>query len=272
MFDYHVHTTRSVDCDTPIAASCKAAIAAGVSEIAFTDHMDFEPADMGFGYYDYEAYQDDVDRAREQFDGLLTILRGVEVDFNTGTRSQVEDWLGEHSDFDFIIGSVHYGERGEIIFPQYFDTRNIDAVFEAYYEQLIALAETGWFDTLGHIDLPKRYAPVTAGQYDPMRHEDALRTLFRTLIARATSFEINTSGLRQGPQTSMPAAQIVALYVEEGGRLITTGTDSHFAEHIGSGLRRTYRMLQLCGIEEISSFRNRKRTQVSIDRLLDAAS
>ncbi|MGN6484140.1 MAG: PHP domain-containing protein, partial [Thermomicrobiales bacterium] len=40
MFDYNVHTTRSVDCHTPIEDSCKAAIDRGVTEIAFTDHVD----------------------------------------------------------------------------------------------------------------------------------------------------------------------------------------------------------------------------------------
>ncbi|MEJ7838675.1 MAG: histidinol-phosphatase HisJ family protein [Thermomicrobiales bacterium] len=268
MLDYHVHTTRSIDCDTPVAESCRAAIAAGVTEIAFTDHVEFEHADMGFGFYDYAGYQDDIDRARDAFEGQLTILRGAELDFNTRTRDDVERWLNEHTNFDFIIGSVHYGDGGEIIFPQYFDSRTLTEVFSAYYEQLFALAETGWFDTLGHIDLPKRYAPVAAGDYDPMDHADQLRSVFQMLIRNGTSFEINTSGLRQSPRTSMPAAQVVALYVAEGGRLITTGTDSHFANHVGSGLKPALEMLSLCGIDKISSFRNRVRTQVSISRLL----
>ena len=268
MLDYHVHTTRSVDCDTSVAESCAAAIAAGVTEIAFTDHVDFEIADEGYGYYDYDAYQADVDRAQEDFAGRLTVLRGAEIDFNTTTKPEVGEWLGNHPNYDFIIGSVHYGEDGEIIFPKYFDTRSIDSVFHAYLEQLHAAAETGWFDTIGHIDLPKRYAPATAGTFDPLRHEDQLRELFKVLISKQTSFEINTSGLRQGPKTSMPAGQIVALYVSMGGRLITTGTDSHFAHHIGNGLKRTMAMLRLCGIEEISSFRQRIRTQVPIASLI----
>jgi histidinol-phosphatase (PHP family) len=268
MFDYHVHTTRSVDCDTPVAESCRAAIAAGITEIAFTDHVDFEIADEGYGYYDYDAYQNDMSQAIEEFRDTLTILRGAEVDFNTETKDEVGEWLAAHTNYDFLIGSVHYGENGQIIFPNYFDSRSIDYVFQAYYEQLYALADTGWFDTIGHIDLPKRYAPATAGLYDPLRYEDQLRALFRKLIEKQTSFEINTSGIRQGPKTSMPAGQIVALYVEQGGRLITTGTDSHFSRHVGNGLRRTLDMLQLCGIDEISRFRNRNRTQVPISSLI----
>jgi histidinol-phosphatase (PHP family) len=47
VFDYHVHTEFSVDCKVPMSDSCRAAIAAGVTEIAFTDHVDHQPADMG---------------------------------------------------------------------------------------------------------------------------------------------------------------------------------------------------------------------------------
>ena len=42
MFDYHVHTEFSVDCATPMRDSCLAAIDAGITEIAFTDHVDFQ--------------------------------------------------------------------------------------------------------------------------------------------------------------------------------------------------------------------------------------
>jgi histidinol-phosphatase (PHP family) len=266
MFDYHVHTTHSSDCDTPIEASCLAAIAAGVTEIAFTDHVEHEPADPSYGYYNYDSFMAAVHRAREAFGDRLTILAGAEVDFNRRIKDQVERFLETHP-YDFVIGSVHYGEAGEIIFPAYFDQRSIDVVFREYYEELHAAADTGWFDTIGHIDLPKRYAPAQAGAYDPMRYRDALEALFRTLIATKTSFEVNTSGLRQAPRTSMPAAQVVDVYARLGGRLITMGSDSHVAETIGAGFVRTFTMLELVGITEVSRFRNRVREQVSISEL-----
>ena len=57
MFDYHVHSTFSVDCAIPMENSCRAAVAAGVTEIAITDHVDHVPADPGYGYYrPYPSY------------------------------------------------------------------------------------------------------------------------------------------------------------------------------------------------------------------------
>lgn len=270
MFDYHVHSEFSVDCKVPMAASCRAAVAAGVTEIAFTDHVEHEPADLGYGFYRADAYRAALEQVREEFAGQLTVLAGAEVDFNTRTAPQVERFLAAHR-FDFVIGSVHYGDGGVIIFPEYFQGRSLDDVFLPYFEQIQAAVETGWFDTIGHLDLPKRYAPASHRTYDPARYRPQLDAIFRAMIARGVAFEINTSGLRQTPQTSMPGPAVVRWYVEAGGRLITTGTDSHAAQTVGAGVPRTLDMLELCGIEAVCSFRQRQRRAVPIAELRGAA-
>lgn len=267
MFDYHVHSEFSVDCTVPMDQSCEAAIRAGVTEIAFTDHVDHEPADMGFGYYRPAEVRESVARVQERYGDQLTILHGAEVDFNRGIAGQVERFLSENS-FDFVIGSVHYGEAGEIIFPAYFSDKSLDDVFLPYFDEVQAAVETGWFDTIGHLDLPKRYAPASHRTYDPLTYRDALRQIFRSLIDRDVAFEINTSGLRQRPKTSMPGPAIVRWYVEAGGSLITTGTDSHATQTVGAGLETTLEMLTLCGIDSVQSFCQRARTDVPISALL----
>ena len=101
MFDYHVHSTFSVDCSIPMEDSCRAAIAAGVTEIAFTDHVDHEPADLGVGYYRPDDYLREVDRVRDIFAAELVVLRGAEVDFNERIAPQVEEFVGEYgSEYD----------------------------------------------------------------------------------------------------------------------------------------------------------------------------
>lgn len=266
MFDYHVHTTQSADCATPVGASCEAAIRAGITEIAFTDHVEHEPADMSYGMFDYTTYIRDLKSARERYGDRLVILAGAEVDFNTGIAPEVQGFLERH-EFDFVIGSVHYGDAGEIIFPEYFESRSMDDVMKPYLEQIQAAAETGWFDTIGHIDLPKRYRPRTHGAYDPMAYERELTHALNAIIDRQISFEINTSGLRQPPKTSMPGPRIVDLYVRLGGTLVTMGSDSHVPETIGAGFQRTFDMLECCGIDGVSSFRQRVRTTVPIRSL-----
>jgi histidinol-phosphatase (PHP family) len=268
VFDYHVHSTYSVDCVVPMEDSCRAAIAARVTEIAFTDHVDHEPADMGYGYYRPDAYLEEVDRVRDRFAGELTVLRGAEIDFNERIAEDVARFVDFYGrEFDFVIGSVHYGDDGDIIFSDYFNGRSLDDVFLPYLDRVEAAVNTGWFDVIGHLDLPKRYAPKTHRTYDPARYRERLERVFDTMIARGVGFEINTSGLRQAPRTSMPGPAIVRWYADRGGRLITTGTDSHAAQTVGAGVSKTLDMLSLNGMEAVASFRQREPTLVPIASL-----
>jgi histidinol-phosphatase (PHP family) len=219
VFDYHVHTEFSVDCTVPMADSCRAAIAAGVTEIAFTDHVDHQPSDMGYGYYRAEDYFRSLEKVRAEFGNRLTILAGAEIDFHTDTADAVEGFVGQYGrEYDFVIGSVHYHTGGAIIFPKEFVDRTLDDIFLPYFDQVQAAVSTGWFDTIGHLDIPKRYAPKTHRTYDPLRYRDRLREIFAVMIEKGIAFEINTSGLRQAPKTSMPGPAIVRWYADAGGK------------------------------------------------------
>ena len=116
MFDYHVHSEFSVDCRVPMADSCRAAIEAGVTEIAFTDHIDHEPVDLGFGYWNAEAYFARSRQSAPSSATALTVLAGAEVDFNSGIAARSSGSSQAHQ-FDFVIGSVHYA-RGGVDLPR----------------------------------------------------------------------------------------------------------------------------------------------------------
>jgi histidinol-phosphatase (PHP family) len=273
VFDYHVHSEFSADCTVPMRDSCEAAIAAGVTEIAFTDHVEHQHTDLGYGYYRFDDYMTSVEAVQREYAGRLKVLKGAEVDFHTDTAEMVQRFMEQHGvAYDFVIGSVHYGDDAQIIFQEYFEGKSIDEVVFPYLDQLEAAIRTGWFDTIGHLDIPKRYLPKTLRIYDPARYRDRWNDLFAALIESDTAFEINTSGLRQTPKTSMPGPAIVRWYVEAGGTLITTGTDSHAAQTVAAGLPKTLDMLKLCGITQIASFSGRQRTLVPIERLRPVSS
>ena len=184
MFDYHVHSPFSVDCDTPMVDSCEAAIAAGITEIAFTDHVEHQRTDEGFGYYRIEDYFQALEAVRTTYGDRLTILAGAEVDFHSDTAEKVEQWIAKNGKrYDFVIGSVHYGEKGRIIFQEYYDDHTVEEVFLPYFDQIEMAIRTRWFDTIGHIDIPKRYLPNKLRNYDPSAYRDRLSQLFNVLIA-----------------------------------------------------------------------------------------
>jgi histidinol-phosphatase (PHP family) len=247
--------------------SCAAAVAAGITEIAFTDHIDHVPVDLGYGYWNADRYFRSLEDCRAEFAGALSVLAGAEVDFNFSTVAAVDRFVSNHS-FDFVIGSVHYTPQGELIFPDSFSGKSFDDIFLPYLEQIEAAVETGWFDTIGHLDLPKRYAPITHRDYDPIRYRERFEAIFARMIRGGkTTFEINTSGIRQTPRASMPGPAVVRWYAEAGGTYVTTGSDSHAPQTVGSGIAKTLDMLGLCGIERVASFRGRSRTLESVTAL-----
>ncbi len=272
MFDYHVHTELSVDCATAMATSCVAAIDAGITEIAFTDHIDHQPSDFGFGYYRIDDYFRALDDVRAEFGDRLTILAGAEIDFHTDTYDAVEQWVNANLErYDFTIGSVHYASDGRLIYPSLYDEMTLDEVFTAYLQEIETAVRTGWFCSIGHLDIPKRYLPKRCRMYEPADIHDRLQPVFQAMIDSNVGFEINTSGIRQAPKTSMPGPTIVRWYADAGGTRITTGTDSHTERTIGAGVPLTLEMLRLCGVPAVMSFRQRQGTPVPIDQLLARA-
>jgi histidinol-phosphatase (PHP family) len=269
LFDYHVHTEFSVDCATAMATSCVAAIDAGITEIAFTDHIDHQPTDPGFGYYRIEDYFRSLEDARRAFGDRLTILAGAEIDFHTETFDSVAAWTAANLErFDFTIGSVHYASSGRMIYPPLYEDLTLDELFSDYLREIEAAVRTGWFCSIGHLDIPKRYLPKKYRTYEPANIRDRLRPVFGAMVECNVGFEINTSGIRQAPKTSMPGPAIVRWYADAGGTRITTGTDSHTERTIGAGVLLTLEMLRLCGVPTVMSFRNRVGSPVPIDRML----
>ncbi len=252
-----------------MAASCQAAIDAGITEIAFTDHVDHQPSDPGLGYYRIDDYFRSLDAVRDEFGDRLTILAGAEIDFHTDTYNAVERFVNANLErYDFTIGSVHYAANGDLIYPPLYEQMTLDEVFTPYLEQVETAVRTGWFCSIGHIDIPKRYLPRAKRTYEPADFWTRLQPVFQAMNESSVGFEINTSGIRQAPKTSMPGPAIVRWYADAGGRRITTGTDSHTERTVGAGVPATLEMLRLCGVPDVMSFRNRIGTPVSIERLL----
>lgn len=231
---------------------CVRAVEVGVSEIIFTEHIDVVPGDWQNTDFQYDLWMRDIEAAREEFTGRLIIRAGAEVDYQHEHRAAIEDYVGRHK-FDYIIGSVHY--VGDIILEEheaYFPGKNVRDAYLPYFEHVYNAVESGMFDTLGHMDLCKRYG-VT--YYGPMRTEDfkpELEAVLKAVIRQNMAIEINTSGLRQAPEETYPGLATLRLYKELGGRLITLGTDGHRPPHVGAGLDVATAMLEEIGIAQVT--------------------
>ena len=89
-----------------------------------------------------------------------------------------------------------------------------------------------------------------------MQHADKMEKLFKKIISRDIALEVNVSTLWKGFGFPMPHKDILSLYRECGGRLITVGTDSHSPEHIGECVEEGFNTLRSVGLRDILVVRN----------------
>jgi histidinol-phosphatase (PHP family) len=241
--DSHVHTDLSPDSAVPIDVYAEAAVERGISEIAITDHVDFEPGAPAFGYSTFADRERIVRGAAERWGPRGVDIRfGVELTYDRTWEAEIRDHLARHA-YDFTIGSVHdrvdspYSSRRV---AAWVEGRSIAEIVAPSFDEVAAAARSGLFDAIGHIDVIKRFlhpwvmpAAFAAAPelYEPILH---------ALVESGTALEVNVSGLRFPVAESFPPPAIVARFHELGGRAVTVGSDAHRADQFAWGLADGY--------------------------------
>lgn len=100
--------------------------------------------------------------------------------------------------------------------------------------------------------LIKRYDP--AGILDFPANRDLVAATLEHVVKEGKGIELNTSSVRYGLKDSQPAREILELYRDLGGRIITLGSDSHAPEHLGAYLRHFQRYLGDLGFEGFCTY------------------
>ncbi|HYO41942.1 MAG TPA: histidinol-phosphatase HisJ family protein [Candidatus Limnocylindrales bacterium] len=272
--DSHLHTVRSPDANAMLEAYCVLAVDRGIPELAITDHVDFDPTMPAYGFASFTDRERDVREAAERWaDRGLAIRFGVEVTYERAYEEDIRGWLSRHP-HDYVIGSVHISEASPYKASNvaaFVAGRPLGRVLAPYFDEVIAAARSGLFDTIGHMDFVKRYlvphvmpAQLAAA---PELYEPALAALIDT----GTALEVNASGLRQLPRETYPSAAITARYRELGGRRVTIGSDAHRTEWFAYGLRKAYGQVVGAGFEALTFRRGGERVQVPVPHIGESA-
>jgi len=265
--DTHLHTVRSPDArpDALLDAYAAVALERGISELAITDHVDFDPAAPAYRFSTFEQRERDVREAAERWAPHGVAIRlGVEVTYERAYEGEIRAWLGAHR-HDFVIGSVHSGPAS-LYEPDrvaaYIAGKTLREATAPYFDEVEAAARSGLFDSVGHLDVIKRWlaphVPTEAFAAQPELYEPALRALVET----GTALEVNASGLRQLPRETYPNAAVVRRYLELGGRAVTVGSDAHRLEWFAYGLGEAYRIARDAGVEALAFRRGGGRVWV----------
>ena len=257
--DYHTHSRISPDAAAPMADMAEAAIAAGLEELCFTDHV--EPIVWGTDQprepYDWQALTEEFARARAAAAGRITLRLGIELGDAPWNFAHTEKLLAGMPELDFIIGSIHMLSRAyDCKDLYYFDPADDAAARRGiadYLEQVRLLANwDGTYSVLGHLTLPLRYLNENKGfhlTFDGFEAE--VEEIFRTLIQKGRGIELNTN---RG-HTPLPDEKWLRMYRRLGGEIITLGTDAHDPRYVGCAIRERQELLRRCGFRRFCTFR-----------------
>jgi histidinol-phosphatase (PHP family) len=253
--DAHLHTDQSPDSSVPIDIYAALAVERGIAEIAITDHVDFDPRDPAYEYTRFEDRERVVRDAAERWAKEGVVIRfGAELTYNRLWEEDLRDHLRRYR-YDYVIGSVHDWPESPY-WPDRVRTwvtgRSLDEVLEPYYAEVIAAARTGLFDTIGHLDVVRRYLHPYITFEDLARRPDLQEPALRAIVESNVSLEVNTSGFRYPGGETYPAKAVVARYRELGGERIVVGSDAHSRGSFAHRLGVAYRHLTAAGFEALT--------------------
>ena len=97
-------------------------MAAGLREIAFAEHADFEPRDDSFGFLRPAAYLEEIGCCRAVYGDVLTVRAGIEIGEPHLYAEEAAALLAAHR-FDLVFGSLHWVEGELALLAGFFATQ-----------------------------------------------------------------------------------------------------------------------------------------------------
>ena len=274
--DYHVHCEYSDDSLTPMQDQIEAGIEKGLSEICFTDHVDYgikkdwsegnieyRPSD-GVNYgadhrepianVNYPLFFEALKQNRERYQEKITVKRGLEFGIQTHTVPKYEALFDTWKDsLDFVLLSMHQVEDKEF-WTQEFQTGKTQREYNLrYYEEIYNVMKIfRHYSVLAHLDLIIRYD--RNGVLPFAETEEIIAEILKLAIQDSKGIEINTSSWHYGLSDTQPSGKILALYHDLGGRIITTGSDAHKPEFVADHFHDAHRILRAAGFTQFCTF------------------
>ena len=276
--DYHVHTEFSDDSRETMEEQIKRAITLGLDELCFTDHVDYgikkdwdegeieyrggdgigTPADAlePLANVDYPEYFAKFSKMRELFGEKITLRCGLEFGVQTHTVAKYETLLERYGEkLDFVLLSIHQVEDKEFWTQDFQRGRTQKEYNERYYQEMYDVVKSfKHYSVLAHLNLISRYDKE--GNYPFAEVRDMVAEILKLAIADGKGIELNTSSWHYGLSDTMPSKDILRLYKDLGGKIITIGSDAHSTKYLADHMDEARAVLRdEIGFEEVYTFR-----------------
>ena len=274
--DYHIHTEFSDDSREPMENQIERAIELGLEEICFTDHVDYgikkdwEEGNIewrrgdGMSYdaskadplanVNYREYFGKLLRMKETYRDRIRIRQGLEFGIQTGTVPQYEKLWERYGDqMDFALLSMHQVDNKEFWNQEFQSGKTQKEYNLAYYQEILkVMRQFRHYSVLAHLDLIIRYDKNGVFPFSEVR--DIVAEILRTAIEDGKGIEVNTSSWHYGLSDTQPSREILQLYRDLGGRIITIGSDAHTTRYLGDHIKDAQEILKGIGFTEICTF------------------
>ena len=246
--DLHNHTPLCNHAEGTIEEYIETAIQRGTKIFGFSDHapMDFDP-EYRMKFEEMQKYEADVKAAKEKYKDKITILLGYEVDYLEGHM----DARVLHADVDYLIGSVHFLDEWGFDNPEFigrYEHADIDTIWQKYFDTVEAMAKTGFFNIVGHLDLIKIFKFMPKKEIKEIA-QNALLAIKKSNMV----LEINAAGYRKPVEEAYPSKELLEVAFALGID-ITLSSDAHKPEQIGLHNEKVIELAKSVGYQKCAYF------------------
>ena len=139
---------------------------------------------------------------------------------------------------------------------QFYEGKNINNLFESYFDHVARAAASGLFDIIAHCDLIRIY-----GFKSTLDQEPLYRKLASEFRRHNVVFEINTNGRNRPIADFYPDRRFLGIF-REYEVPVCVNSDAHMPSRVGQYFDEAYDLLKNAGYTEMAVFGKRVRTMI----------
>lgn len=226
------------------------ALTLGYDEMCFTEHIDYG-CSTSF-CCNCENYYKTFLEYKKFYSEKIKLKFGIEFGAQAHHAEYFRNIFNSYP-FDFVLLSFHQVQDKELWNQDFQTGKTQDEYNRIYFEEMFKTASVmDEFSVLAHIDLMRRYD--RQGEYPFSKIKPQVEEILKLIINKGKGIEVNTSSFRYKLSDLTPSMDILKLYKELGGEIITIGSDSHRKEHLGSHILEVRKTLCDMGYKYFTTF------------------
>jgi len=257
MVDYHMHSVLS-DGQDSYEEMILTAIAKGLDEIGFSDHVCLKPVDWAIRHEDIPVMTEQILDLKIKYEDQIKIRYGIELDYFPGAEKELKELI-EEIPVDYVIGSIHFIDDWNFDTDQsLYGKWTNDKLYEMYFGLVQQAAQSGLFDVIGHIDIIKKFRVYPESNQDIL-YENTIKIIKENNLV----VELNTGGMDRPCAEFTPGLKLLELCYNYHVP-VTLSSDAHQVSQIARHYENATSLLTSIGFTEIVGFHNRIRSVIRL--------